>query len=365
MSGTPSASTQRPFGVRRALRATRVPRSSFYRAKQRREGGVVVQLRKRGPKTEHSDAELAKRIAEDFTASPFVGEGHRKAWPRLRAKSICVSRRRAPRVMPHDLLAPARPRRVLGPRVHDGRITTDAPDEMWGTDMTSTLTVEDGQVAVFIAVDRCTAECVGAHAARNANRFEALVPFRQGVRDCFGGFAKDIAESLSIRHDNGSQHLSRDFLGIESSPAFARAPEDNGVAERFIKTLKEQLLWVRAFRTLDELRLALHEFRRQYNEHRLGEKHGHRPPVQIRRRFRQPPSRPPGYTNEKSQKSDPLHGLFEPLVECLWRTAALPRDRLHSGPPRVVLAHRLGHEAYVAFPALLRVPCHFFEFLSF
>ena len=32
------------------------------------------------------------------------------------------------------------------------------------------------------------------------------------------------------------------FLGIESSPAFVRAPEGNGCAERFIRTLKENLL---------------------------------------------------------------------------------------------------------------------------
>jgi putative transposase len=31
------------------------------------------------------------------------------------------------------------------------------------------------------------------------------------------------------------------FLGIESSPAFVRAPEGNGCAERFIRTLKENL----------------------------------------------------------------------------------------------------------------------------
>lgn len=46
------------------------------------------------------------------------------------------------------------------------------------------------------------------------------------------------------------------FLGITSSPAFVRAPEGNGVAERFIRTLKEQLLWVRTFHTVEDLRRA-------------------------------------------------------------------------------------------------------------
>ena len=31
--------------------------------------------------------------------------------------------------------------RVHGPKAHDGTITTEAPDVMWGTDMTATVTV--------------------------------------------------------------------------------------------------------------------------------------------------------------------------------------------------------------------------------
>jgi len=53
------------------------------------------------------------------------------------------------------------------------------------------------------------------------------------------------------------------FLGIESSPASVRAPEGNGCVERLIRTLKvlkEQLLWLRPFRNVEELRLALLEW---------------------------------------------------------------------------------------------------------
>lgn len=75
------------------------------------------------------------------------------------------------------------------------------------------------------------------------------------------------------------------FLGITSSPAFVRAPEGNGVAERFIRTLKEQLLWVRTFRTVEELRVALQAWLVTYNEQWLVERHGFRSPVQVRRDF--------------------------------------------------------------------------------
>ncbi len=71
-----------------------------------------------------------------------------------------------------------------------------------------------------------------------------------------------MARGLTLRQDHGSQYGSDafqrelDFLGIESSPAFVRAPEGNGYAERFIRTLKEQLLWVRTFATVEEPRLT-------------------------------------------------------------------------------------------------------------
>ena len=40
-------------------------------------------------------------------------------------------------------------------------------------DYTLRATVEEGQVTVFVAVDHCTTECVGFHAAKKATRFGA------------------------------------------------------------------------------------------------------------------------------------------------------------------------------------------------
>ena len=78
---------------------------------------------------------------------------------------------------------------------------------MWGTDLTTTITGE-GQATVFVAVDHCSAECVGIHAHPQATRFQALEPIRQGVRQHFGGFAKAIARGLAVRHDHGSQYMA-------------------------------------------------------------------------------------------------------------------------------------------------------------
>src|ERR1700749_4885524 len=158
---------------------------------------------------------------------------------------------------------------------------------MWGTDLTATFTGE-GQAAVFIAVDHCSAECIGIHAHARATRFEALEPIHQGVRRHFGGFAAAVARGLKLRHDHGSQYMSDHFqkeiafLGMESSPAFVRAPEGNGCAERFIRTLKENLLWIRTFDTVEELRLALLAFRDIYNTTWLIQRLNYQTPAQVR-----------------------------------------------------------------------------------
>src|SRR3954447_19329718 len=86
-------------------------------------------------------------------------------------------------------------------------------------------------------------------------------------KEQFGAFSAGNAAGLWLRHDHGSVYMSDDsqneirFLGIEPSPAFVRQPEGNGCIERFFRTLKEQLLWIRHFRDLEELRAALIEFR--------------------------------------------------------------------------------------------------------
>ena len=113
----------------------------------------------------------------------------------------------------------------------------------------------------------------GIHAAKSGNRFEALEPIRQGVAERFAGLEADVAEGLKVRHDHGPAYLSDDFqreiayLGMTSSPSFVRAPEGNGYCEWFIRILKENLLWVRSFATVEELRGALLEFKNLYNHH--------------------------------------------------------------------------------------------------
>jgi len=291
MSQIVSPVSGRRYGLATVCRVWRMARSGVYR---HLAPARATPPRQRRPIGAMTDAALTVAIRDVLAASPFHGEGHRKVWARLRHAGTRTSLRRVLRLMhQNDLLAPTRVGSKRGPRTHDGTIIPETVDTMWGTDLTATFTGE-GQAAVFIAVDHCSAECVGIHAHARATRFEALEPIRQGVRQYFGGFDKAVARGLKVRHDHGSQYMSDHFqkeiafLGIESSPAFVRAPEGNGCAERFIRTLKENLLWLRTFETIEELRQALLEFRETYNANWLIERHGFMTPTAFRQNRLQP-----------------------------------------------------------------------------
>jgi putative transposase len=288
MSHAASTSTGQVYGVARVCRVGGIPRSTVYARRQAIQAPRAPQ--RRGPRTRWSDDDLVGHIRAVLEADAFVGEGYRKVWARLRIAGVRTSKRRTLRLMrENDLLAPSRarlPQELM--KTHDGTITTTLPDEMWGTDITGTLTRHEGLVNVFVLVDHCTSECLGLHAAVRATRFEAIEPLHQAIRDIFGAYAPACAAGLKLRHDHGSQFMSEHyqaelrFLGIESSPAFVREPEGNGCAERFIRTLKEQLLRIQTFDTLAELQAALDAFRLRYNTGWLVEKHAFKTPAATR-----------------------------------------------------------------------------------
>ena len=222
MSQTLSPSFARCYGLARVARVWKISRASVYRSLKETPPNTIA--RRPGPVGACSDAELADHIRRQIAASRLHGEGYRKLWARLRFAGVRASPRRVRRVMGENgLLAPHRVGRTEA-KPHDGTIITDKVNEMWGTDMTQTITIAEGRANVFVAVEHANSEVVGIHAARSANRFEALEPVRQGVHRCFGAIAPGVARGLKLRHDHGSNYMSGDFqdeiecLGIEASP---------------------------------------------------------------------------------------------------------------------------------------------------
>lgn len=295
MSAMRSPAIDMFYGVERVCSAVEQPRSTYYAQVARTITPAVSSgpKQKRGPKTELSDDDLLGVIRQTIEDSYFDGEGYRKIWAYLRygASKLRVGHNRVLRVMrENDLLSPYRARQA-DDSAHDRTITTDAPNEMWGTDGTQVMTVEDGHVWVFSAVEHWNAECVGMYVCKRGTRFNAVQPVLEGVGSIFGSVERGIAQGLSLRLDHGSANCSEHFqheinrLGIAPSFSFIEEPQTNGVVERFNRTLKEQVVYGRTFRNIDEVRTAMLDFRHAYNRFwRLG-KLGFMTPLEARQHY--------------------------------------------------------------------------------
>lgn len=291
MSRERSPETGRLYGIERTARVFGVPRSTVYVAKNRVDDEGAPD--RPGPKPAVDDESLLNLIQEDLDRSIFTGEGHRKVWARLRfGQNVKVSRHRVLRLMrENNLLAPCwpgRPRR----RKHDGTLVTEAPNLMWCGDGTKFYTLEEGWCWLFTTLDHYNSEVLGFHVCKVGDRFAACEPLRQAVRREYGAFIQDIARGLSYRMDNGSQYTAEhfrgelDFLGITPSYTFVGSPECNGIAERFFRTLKEQVIYCRQFRNLEEAREAIATFIADYNNHWRLERLGYKTPIEARYAYR-------------------------------------------------------------------------------
>lgn len=99
---------------------------------------------------------------------------------------------------------------------------------------------------------------MGWHTAKRGDCWAALQPIRQGIRLAFGHFAKEVARGLRVRCDWGPQYVATawiqevKWLGMTISPSYVGEPQCNGVAERFMRTLKEQCLYLYQFESLEQ-----------------------------------------------------------------------------------------------------------------
>lgn len=147
LSPSASPSTGKRYGLQRVCRIFGLARSTAYYLKARE--AIPPEERpvpgKRGPVGAATDEVLVGHIRRVLAESPFHGEGYRKVWARLRHQGVRTASERVRRLMrEHHLQAPRRGGNAHGPKAHDGTITTEQPDEMWGTDMTTTVTTGEG-----------------------------------------------------------------------------------------------------------------------------------------------------------------------------------------------------------------------------
>jgi len=177
-------SEQLPAPLQIVCRVAGVSRSAACEARRRR-GTSEPPRRRPGPVGAMTDSELLSEIRDVLATSPFVGEGHRKVWARLRRRGVCTARKRVLRLTREaGLLAPTAKVRKRAARLHDGTITVTVPDTLWATDATEGFT-EEGRCAVFVMIDHASGEA-WADAGLRMDRFAAADLLREVTTERFG-----------------------------------------------------------------------------------------------------------------------------------------------------------------------------------
>jgi putative transposase len=234
----------------------------------------------------HSAARLLQAIVAVIRRSPAWGV--RKVWAFLRhVRGWVVSRRRVWRIMKaHGLVLPASgpERRENLPR---GQVAVPSSNRRWATDLTTQATARDGVVAIVPVVDCGDRVALAIEITKSQEAPAVLRPVERALEDTFGD-PRHVPDGLELRSDHGPQYTGADCEKLCKTWHFAHTfapvarPTGNAVVERFIQTLKVELLWTRDWGSIEELRVAITEWVVRYNEERPHQALGWRTPAEQR-----------------------------------------------------------------------------------
>lgn len=168
------------------------------------------------------------------------------------------------------------------------------PNEWWGIDMTKVLTRRSGWVYLVVVVDWRTKKFVGHYVGGRCLSRHWLQALEGAVTRQFP-LAGSKEQGLSLMSDNGSQPTSVAFmrachhLGIRQAFTSYGNPKGNADTERAIRTMKEELLWLREWEDEQEVAQEVGRCVEDFNEHYLHSALGYRTPNQAERQHQSGP----------------------------------------------------------------------------
>lgn len=243
------AAQQDPPEARPTLRLVREPRPGYATAEELRPAIRAI--------VDGHPAWGVRKVWATLRREPYdIRAGVRRVWALMRSMNLTLSADRPPRRQE--------------PR---GHVAVEEPNRRWCTDLTTVWTKQDGLVAVIPVVDCGDRSCLALDATKPQDSPAVLAPVRQALVEQLGDPAA-VPDGLELRTDHGPQYTGADCeemcddWHLEHTFAPVGRPTGNAVAERFIRTLKEECLWLRDWDSLDEVRAALARFRHVYNHGR-------------------------------------------------------------------------------------------------
>jgi putative transposase len=245
--------------------------------------------RQRALRVVQHDESLRPRIQALKAAHPFWG--YRRIWAYLHfMEQLPVNKKRIWRLMrEHRLLVPPH-LRLKAKRTPSGRKPQPTtPNQWWGIDMTKVLVEGVGWVYIVIVLDWCTKAVVGYYAGLQCLGKHWLEALDMAVNGRFPHGAGE--QGLALMSDNGCQPTSMAFmkacstLGIHQTLTSDNNPKGNADTERFMRTLKEECLWLQAWTCPFELIRALKNWLTHDNEQYLHSALEYQAPRQYERDY--------------------------------------------------------------------------------
>ncbi|MFZ2541388.1 MAG: IS3 family transposase [Gallionella sp.] len=231
---------------------------------------------------------IVEQIRSLKSFHPFWG--YRRVWAHLRyVDGRDVNKKRILRLMrQHKLLV--QPNLSLKATRTPGRSKPkpNRPNQWWGIDMTKVMTVS-GWAYLVIVLDWYTKQIVGHHCGRTAISSEWLSALDRGLNRQFPDGVRE--HDLHLMSDNGSQPTSIRFmkacgvLGVHQAFTSYNNPKGNADTERMMRTLKEELIWLREWPSVNEITAELDKWIASYNETYLHSALGYRTPNQAEKAY--------------------------------------------------------------------------------
>jgi putative transposase len=221
---------------------------------------------------------------------PIVAEhaswGVRKVWATLRRQGLRVSMKRVWAVM-HRLgltLPPVAERREEAAR---GHVTTAESNRRWATDLTTVWTRQDGVVALVPLIDCGDRYALACAVTQSQESRPVLAPVGAALWREFH-LPEHVPDGLELRTDHGPQYTGADCAELcqrwrlDHTLAPVGRPTGNAVAERFILTLKLELIWTQDWDCADQLDRAIQAWLSTYNHLRPHQALGWQTPAERR-----------------------------------------------------------------------------------
>lgn len=241
-------------------------------------------MRRRSKLVAQRDAELLSRIREIKADHPFWG--YRRVWAHVKyVDRVIVNKKRIYRVMRENALTVKPDRKLIAKRRSNrSKPRAHRPNQWWGIDMTKVMT-ENGWVYVVIVLDWYTKKIVGYYSGKTARSRQWLEALDRGLNTEFPNGVR--GSELNLMSDNGSQPTSLSFMKacskLEIKQVFTSYsnPKGNADTERMIRTMKEELFWLREWSDEYELGKELKKWVSYYNSSYLHSALGYRTPSQM------------------------------------------------------------------------------------